>query len=187
VGFRLFLKLVIHRRPRLSPTHRPNSRQCPFLDDAVTFSRGCSNLLASWRRARYYPTIDVSQQLPNVAPQRRSQRVTLRMLITASGISAQGPFSEEAHTLVVSAHGALVALAAQTSPGDLLKLQNHVTSEIRTCRVVCAGPTVEGKNQTGLEFAEPAPHFWQIAFPPADWTPSEGTDLSKRLPSSNRS
>jgi len=25
--------------------------------------------------------------------------------------------------------------------------------------------------EIGLEFAKPFPHFWRVAFPPADWSP----------------
>jgi hypothetical protein len=102
---------------------------------------------------------------------RRSQRVKLSMPIIVRGVSATGPFKEETHTLVVSAHGALIALMEPASPGDILELQSITSSEIRSCRVVFVGSEIDGKNQAALEFAEPAPHFWQIAFPPADWTP----------------
>jgi hypothetical protein len=102
---------------------------------------------------------------------RRSQRVKLRMPIVVRGVSATGPFKEETHTLVISAHGALIALMEPASPGDLLELQSTASSEIRCCRVVFVGSEINGKNQAAVEFAEPAPHFWQIAFPPVDWTP----------------
>jgi hypothetical protein len=107
-----------------------------------------------------------------MAALRRSQRVKLRMPIIVRGVSASGPFKEETHTLVVSAHGALIALMEPASPGDLLELQRTSFSEIRCCRVVFVGSESDGKNQAAVEFAEPAPHFWRIVFPPADWTPA---------------
>jgi hypothetical protein len=35
--------------------------------------------------------------------------------------------------------------------------------------VVDAGSKSDGKTEVGIEFLEPAPRFWHIAFPPEDW------------------
>lgn len=103
---------------------------------------------------------------------RRSQRVLLSMAITVFGESDRGPFNEVAKTLIVNAHGALISMETDVSPGQRLELQSPATSETRLSRVVHVGPVSEGKRQIGIEFTEPAPRFWQITFPPEDWSPS---------------
>lgn len=105
------------------------------------------------------------------AKRRRSQRVILSVPITVSGEAAQGSFTEKTQTLVINAHGALITLAAKISQGQLLKLQTGSNPEKQSCRVVYVGPSVDGKTQLGVEFTEPAPNFWHIAFPPEGWTP----------------
>jgi hypothetical protein len=92
------------------------------------------------------------------------------MRITVWGHSDQGPFNEVAQTLIVNAHGALIAMEAEVSPGQQLQLQSPATSEIRLSRVAHVGPVTDGKRHVGIEFAEPAPRFWQITFPPDDWS-----------------
>ena len=101
---------------------------------------------------------------------RRSQRVVLSMRISVWGDSDGSPFNEVAQTLIVNAHGALIAMKAEISPGQQLQLQSPATSEIRMSRVVHVGPVIDGKKQVGVEFTEPAEHFWQITFPPDNWT-----------------
>jgi hypothetical protein len=105
------------------------------------------------------------------ANRRRSQRVILSVPVTISGETAQGPFSEQTQTLVINAHGALITLAAKISQGQLLKMHSVSHSEKQACRVVYVGPSVDGKTQLGVEFTQPAPDFWHIAFPPEGWTP----------------
>jgi hypothetical protein len=98
---------------------------------------------------------------------RRSQRVILSVGVTISGQA--GPqktqFSEDTRTLVVNVHGALVTLSAKVEKGNIVVLVNRATREEQPCSVVYLGPTAEGKTQVGLEFTEPAPDFWHIAFP----------------------
>jgi hypothetical protein len=101
---------------------------------------------------------------------RRSQRVILSIPVTVSGETLQGAFDEQTQTLVINAHGALVMLAAKISQGQKLALKSATSPEKQVCTVVFVGPTLDGKTQFGLEFTQPAPHFWQIAFPPEDWT-----------------
>lgn len=79
--------------------------------------------------------------------------------------------SEETHTLIVNAHGALIQLALTVELGQLLGIKNAQTMEELICRVVHLGPDQSGKREVGIEFEVPSPRFWRIAFPPADWTP----------------
>jgi len=103
---------------------------------------------------------------------RRSQRVCLRLPIV---VLREGPgtnvASEETHTLIVNAHGALIQLALTVEMGQFLGIKNMQTMEQLVCRVVNLGPEQAGKREVGIEFEHPSPRFWRIAFPPADWTP----------------
>jgi hypothetical protein len=36
--------------------------------------------------------------------------------------------------------------------------------------VVFLGPVRAAKSEIGLEFSEPRPSFWRVAFPPEDWS-----------------
>ena len=103
---------------------------------------------------------------------RRSQRVYLSMPVV---VYKEGPEPnrsfEETRTLAVNAHGALILLRLAVPLGQLLTLKNAKTQQELVCRVVYLGPYHAGKTEVGIEFERPAPKFWHIAFPPADWSP----------------
>jgi len=106
------------------------------------------------------------------AVRRRSQRVLMQVGVLIRGKDAQGkPFEEKTDTLAVNAHGALVALKNRITSGSTLKMKHNMTEEDQECHVVFLGPVRDGKAEIGLEFSEPRPAFWRVAFPPEDWTP----------------
>jgi hypothetical protein len=92
--------------------------------------------------------------------------------------------SEETQTLIVNAHGALIHLALTVEIGQLLKIKNGQTQEQLACRVVHLGPDRTGKREVGVEFEDPSPRFWRIAFPPTDWSPrsAEAKAPTKHVP-----
>jgi hypothetical protein len=102
---------------------------------------------------------------------RRSQRVIVGVPVTVSneGGSRDAAFQEETQTLVVNAHGAMIAIAAKVTKGQMVRLKNRVTQEEQLCRVVYLGPASGGKVQVGVDFTVSSPDFWRIAFPPEDW------------------
>jgi hypothetical protein len=104
---------------------------------------------------------------------RRSSRVILCIPVTVSGGTDEGAFTEDTHTLVVNAHGALILLGAELFVGQTIHVKNRAHAVEQDCCVRYCGPTVDGKTQFGVEFAQPAPDFWQVSFPPDDWTPDE--------------
>jgi hypothetical protein len=105
---------------------------------------------------------------------RRSMRVLLSVPIIVSGKDAENkPFTEEARTLVVNAHGALIALATRVVPNQEISVANKATRSSLECRVVHVGNAQGGKMQLGIEFVKPSPTFWQIDFPPDDWVVPE--------------
>jgi hypothetical protein len=114
---------------------------------------------------------------------RRSQRVCLSIpvLVIKSEPGKPAAASEESHTLIVSAHGALLALRMPVKVGETLKIKHKKTEEELMCRVVNFGPEQTGKREVGVEFEQPSPRFWRIAFPPADWSP-RGPDSKPPTP-----
>jgi hypothetical protein len=112
------------------------------------------------------------QNSSNVGIRRRSQRVLMQVGVRVSGTDAQGrTFHEETDTLAINAHGALILLHARITSGSILKMQNNRTREEQDCHVVFLGPVRGEKAEIGLEFSDPRPQFWRVAFPPEDWTP----------------
>ena len=114
----------------------------------------------------------LSSDLAPMGNRRRSQRVLLRIpvQVIARGPDKQ-PVSEMTHTAVVNAHGGLIYLSLQVTPGQAVILKNPETNEEQLCRVARADPVPDGKTEVGLEFVKPAPNFWRVAFPPSDWEP----------------
>src|SRR5580692_11380288 len=132
-------------------------------------------------------TIDL-QSSSKMSHLRRSQRVCLRLPIV---VLREGPgthvASEETHTLIVNAHGALIQLALTVEFGQLLGIKNMQTLEKLVCRVVNLGPDQPGKREVGIEFELASPRFWRIAFPPSDWTPRspDAKAPTKYMPATN--
>jgi hypothetical protein len=103
----------------------------------------------------------------------RSQRIELNVPVVVHGPPSEGPqFYERAQTLVVNAHGALMALAEKVRPKQTLLMQNLNGGELKECRVVYVEKELTGPTKVAVEFTRPAPSFWRIAYPPADWTAS---------------
>lgn len=114
----------------------------------------------------------VSNPAGNPGARRRSQRVLMQVAVRIRGTDPQDkPFEEQAVTLAINAHGALVSLKNRLTSGTSVKMRHNMTEEEQECQVVFLGPVREGKAEIGLEFSEPRPAFWRVAFPPEDWTP----------------
>lgn len=104
---------------------------------------------------------------------RRSQRVLAHIRVNVRRREgANNVLSEDTHTLVVSAHGALLRLAMIVRPGDALTLKNLMSQEEKEIRVVRMDQKQTPK-AVAVEFTTPAPKFWHIDFPPPDWEPSQ--------------
>jgi len=115
-------------------------------------------------------------EIPNPAAnptvRRRSQRVLMQVGVRVRGTDSHAkPFEEQAVTLAINAHGALISLKNRLTSGSKVKMRHNMTEEEQECHVVFLGHVREGKAEVGLEFSEPRPTFWRVAFPPEDWTP----------------
>jgi hypothetical protein len=110
---------------------------------------------------------------------RRSQRLFLQVRVVVEGkLANKSPFSEETHTIVVNAHGALVEMSTSLDQGQVVTLQNVRTTDKTECAVKLVTPVEGRKFNTALEFTKPNPGFWRISFPPDDWT-SKSPDAKK--------
>jgi hypothetical protein len=104
------------------------------------------------------------------SPPRRSKRVILDIPLVICGEAAdKRPFREETFTLTVSAHGGLLVLENQVALGQKVVLMNPKTWDERECTIAFLGPPYAGLTTVGVHFAHPAPEFWALSSPPADW------------------
>jgi hypothetical protein len=108
----------------------------------------------------------------NLADQRRSQRVLLRVPIQ---VRWQPPgeetIVEDTATLVVNAHGALISLAMKVKAGQKIILRNWSMPHEKECRVVHVRESLLPKKEVGVAFLHPDASFWGVEFPPEDWKP----------------
>jgi hypothetical protein len=117
--------------------------------------------------------------IPEDSKPRRSSRVFARIAVHAAGKDADGrKFREDSHTIVVSAHGALLYLQKPVGVGAELVLSNPISDDEQECRVVYLGETCDKGTRIGVEFLSPSPHFWGVEFTGQDWaarTPAPST------------
>ncbi len=102
---------------------------------------------------------------------RKTQRVLVRVPVRVSVRHTPASHSdEEAHTLSVNAHGALILLSTTVGKGQRLELLNIATRDRAECIVAYLGQRQGDRIEVGVEFILPNPHFWHVAFPPKDWS-----------------
>jgi hypothetical protein len=117
-------------------------------------------------------------------PRRRSQRIFMTVHVRVRGKDANGKaFEEQTETIAVNAHGALVLLNVPLEVGQSVSVWHRSTHEETDSGVVYVGSKQAGKTQVGIQFLNPSPRFWRVAFPPDDWTPRHP---DARPPSSSR-
>lgn len=115
----------------------------------------------------------------DAANKRRSSRVFIKIRVQAKGKNLQGrSFRHATETIVVNAHGGLMYLDESLEMGSDLVVTNPGTEEEVECRVVYLGDAGEKGRRVGVEFLSPAPHFWGVEFPPADWPPKESAAVN---------
>lgn len=101
---------------------------------------------------------------------RRSERVLLQIHVLVETELEVGTLVRlDAFTLVVNAHGGLLEMSLKVPPGQKLVLSNPAIGVQEACKVVRTKPTQDGFYAVAIEFDRPAPQFWPINFPPADW------------------
>ena len=98
-------------------------------------------------------------------PKRRGSRLTLDIPVEVYGLARDGRiFREETRTRVVSAHGALISLAAEVALEQMIVVVCKRNREEMHCRVV--NQSVEnGEAHIGVAFEISSPKFWGVSFP----------------------
>ena len=101
---------------------------------------------------------------------RRSERVMLRMSVWVLAENEERQqIREEAKTQVVNAHGGLMQMKSHLHVGQSFSLTNPQTGQEMSCRVVRVDESGMEHYNIAFEFDNPAPKFWPVTFPPADW------------------
>ena len=98
---------------------------------------------------------------------RRSSRVTLRvpLQIYEPGTDKRS-LLEESYSVKVSLWGGLITLKSAIKQGQGLVLTNQSTGETKEAHVVYLKGMHLGRRLVAIEFLEPSPEFWGLAFPP---------------------
>lgn len=120
--------------------------------------------------SRYYSgplTVPSPSDIKLARRVRRSARpkLTFRVLVHGKKLSGE-PFREATHSLAVSLHGGLLALATTVEKGQILLVENKTTRKQQECRVIYVGPLQSGRRPVGFEFSNEVSNFWGIFFPP---------------------
>jgi len=110
------------------------------------------------------------QLLPS-EERRRSQRVMIRVPVTLHVNIANQVVTIHAETMAVNDHGAMLRCTRSFAADTKLELQNDRTRQRLPGRVTRTPRETPEGFLVPVEFAAPAPGFWQIAFPPTDWKP----------------
>jgi PilZ domain len=104
---------------------------------------------------------------------RRSERVILRMTVhVVAEDEDRKQIQEKAETQVVNAHGGLLRMRQHLHVGQSFLLSNPQNGSEMSCRVVRTEEDGLDFYRVAFEFDRPAPKFWPIVFPPADWAAS---------------
>lgn len=100
---------------------------------------------------------------------RRTQRVLLRIRANIYVALEGKETAFEVNTVSVNPHGALLLMGQKLPSETRFVLEHGGTKERIACKVThTARESAEGFH-IPIEFVSPAPGFWRIAFPPADW------------------
>jgi hypothetical protein len=85
-------------------------------------------------------------------------RLLLKVPIAVWG---DGGSAVRAHTVVVSAHGALILAPRPFGPEAFLKVLNQESGQTVLCRVAwCGGEDLPGLHKIGIEILADVPRFW---------------------------
>ena len=105
---------------------------------------------------------------------RRSERVVLRVPLQLSAKMPDGKrISIEVYSLVVNAHGGLLDVGMEMLSGQQVILSNPRNEKVASGKIVRVEASEEGRFSIAFAFEFPAPSFWPISFPPADWSSIE--------------
>jgi PilZ domain-containing protein len=100
---------------------------------------------------------------------RRSDRVSMTLLLNISGKDSQGQeFSEPASTLLINQHGAVILFGRDLSPEQTIHIQRQAPSEKHrqtNARVVGQFGKQKSDFLYGIEISDPSVDLWGVEFP----------------------
>lgn len=99
---------------------------------------------------------------------RRSTRVSLKVVIEATGVSE--PFKCDGETIRVNLHGALIATTIPLWVGMEIEIHVFLTDKRARAHVVYVDPDRPG--HCGIALAK-AQNIWGLSLPPDDWHESD--------------
>ena len=122
-----------------------------------------SILALTW--GRKWSAGGTGQEARRVSDRRRSKRFEVLLPVFVYGHRSDAkPFFEETLSLQVSAHGGLLVLATNVQVGqDLILTRDCSEALLQPCRVARLGSSTLLRTEVAVEFAQPAPEFWQAA------------------------
>ena len=95
---------------------------------------------------------------------RRSSRREFRIFVRVYGRTLNGTaFYENARTINVSVHGALLLLTAAVSKGQKLLLFNEVTQRQQVCQIVDVRRGEMELHEVAVAFPTPHAEFWNAS------------------------
>ncbi len=113
--------------------------------------------------------------------QRRTDRVSLTLLLEASGKNAKGEeFKVPAKTLLINRGGAIVILDQELTPDQFIHLQRRSPQEVHRqgqVRVVGEFGRQKDGHLYGIEIPDPSTDLWGVEFP----TIAESTEAVARM------
>jgi TonB family protein len=114
-------------------------------------------------------TITPGTEKGNNAAVPRPNPVALEVLVSVTGARANGSasrelFTEDTKTVLVFPDGAVIRLAAEVSPGQLLFLTNKRSAAEVVCKVMHLRPYQPGVSYADLQFTEEKKRFWDMNF-----------------------
>ena len=127
-----------------------------------------SRILEALKHTPQVPTVEPHPYAPAtdaawIPDRRRSRRKPFDIAVYVYGHGAgDEPFHEEAHTLNVSANGALLLLSVPVREGQTLLLTNELTEREQACQVVFLGTHYTRTVETGVAFVRTDPEFWRL-------------------------
>ena len=111
---------------------------------------------------------------PAEKDRRRSQRVLIVIPVLVAWTNKDGiRIKEEAHTEVVSRHGAMLRLKGSMQVGSEVEVSRPQVQQATRGKVVWVGkPDAEGIGRVAVELSETSDEFWGVYLPPTPGTDS---------------
>ena len=97
------------------------------------------------------------------ADKRRTGRARVQIPLFVQGDTPgdDAGFFEDAQTIEINAHGALLSMRTAVTPGQRLTLTNCTNRKSQECTVVKVTAVTRGDVEIAVTFPAPAPKFWR--------------------------